>query len=130
MQRFFKILSLILTFFQFTAFGQTKALPTGLYIEKNIFADKHSTLVKNFKYEDKKISAFPFSSHFSSLQPAILHSNSTLYYNSHTLQIPYSMYYQSIGFFCKKELQFQGATTVPLRFRLGSLDYVNKMEGK
>jgi hypothetical protein len=39
-------------------------------------------------------------------------------------------YSQSIGFFCRKELQMQKITSVPLRFRLGSLDYVNWLEQK
>jgi hypothetical protein len=39
-------------------------------------------------------------------------------------------YMRHFGYFCKKELQIQKAIQLPLFFRLGNLEYVNRLEGK
>lgn len=44
--------------------------------------------------------------------------------------LPGSFYTQHFGFFCRKELQIEKSVKIPLRFRLGSLDQCNYLEGK
>jgi hypothetical protein len=44
--------------------------------------------------------------------------------------LPQNYYVNGLGYFCKKELAVQKATGIPLRFRLGSLEYCNRLEGK
>jgi hypothetical protein len=44
--------------------------------------------------------------------------------------IPSDLYYCQSGFFCKREWQLEKATHIPFRFRIGSLDDCNKLEGK
>lgn len=39
-------------------------------------------------------------------------------------------YSKNLGAICKQELILQKKTNIPFRFRLGSLEYVNRMEGK
>jgi hypothetical protein len=39
-------------------------------------------------------------------------------------------YAQQLGFFCKKEWKLEQSIHFPIRFRLGSLEYCNYLEGK
>ncbi len=44
--------------------------------------------------------------------------------------IPQDHYTQHFGMMCKKELAIEKATRIPFRFRLGSLQQCNYLEGK
>ena len=44
--------------------------------------------------------------------------------------IPNNFYTQNFGFFCKKELQMEKIIKVPFKFRLGSVQQCDWMEGK
>ncbi|OYU56154.1 MAG: hypothetical protein CFE25_02610 [Chitinophagaceae bacterium BSSC1] len=44
--------------------------------------------------------------------------------------IPQNLYTKNLAFFCRTELQLEKRTKVPFRFRLGSMDYVDALEGK
>jgi hypothetical protein len=39
-------------------------------------------------------------------------------------------YVKNLGFFCRKEWQIEKSTSIPFRFRLGSLEYTNYLEQK
>lgn len=49
---------------------------------------------------------------------------------SSCLAIGADFYTRNFGFFCKRELQFEKVTKIPVRFRLGSLQYNDYLEQK
>lgn len=66
------------------------------------------------------------------ISTATLIFNSALHHSSNTLikTVPSTFYYNSIGFFCQKELQVEKSLRFPVKFRLGSVAYTDEMEGK
>ena len=45
-------------------------------------------------------------------------------------QLPGNFYAKQLPFFCSKELQVQKAIGIPVKFRVGSVEYCDKLEGK
>ena len=46
------------------------------------------------------------------------------------IEMPQFYQIQSLPFFCKMEAKWDKKLNIPFRFRLGSVDYVDEMEGK
>lgn len=46
------------------------------------------------------------------------------------LPMPQAYAYKDLAFFCKIEVQLEKAVKLPVKFRLGSVDYVDYLEGK
>lgn len=49
---------------------------------------------------------------------------------SFTNKLPADFYSKQLPFFCSKELQIQKAIGIPIKFRVGSVEYCDKLEGK
>jgi len=45
-------------------------------------------------------------------------------------KMPAAYAYKDLAFFCKIEVQLEKAVKLPVKFRLGSVDYVDYLEGK
>jgi len=80
----------------------------------------HRSFIKNNALNGQKraLNPIPFSLFTSAFCPVL------------TTQVTQDFYSQHLSFFCRKELQIEKATTIPLRFRLGSLAYTNYLEQK
>lgn len=47
-----------------------------------------------------------------------------------TTPVPCVYGYKDLAFFCKVEVKLEQAVRFPIKFRLGSVDYVDRLEGK
>ncbi len=87
-------------------------------------------LLKSTSINGKKINPSPLSE--ASQQSTIPRFRPTPHLTPeptyHTLSPDY--YTKCLGFFCRVEMQVEKKINIPLRFRVGSLDYLNKLEGK
>jgi hypothetical protein len=107
------------------AFCQNMVIKTAE--DKNLFNIKPSSqsfkniaFNNHFKKSDKKLT-----------QPGLTNLNPVIRLNPVSCSvIDADFYSQGFGFFCKKELKFEKATKIPLRFRLGTLQYNDYLEGK
>lgn len=80
---------------------------------------KYSTVL-TFKPSEIKTTAKKDSLDFSQKFSMIGNSN----------PLPGNFYTQHFGFFCKKELMIEKAIKIPVKLRLGSLEYCNYLEAK
>ena len=67
----------------------------------------------------------------SNALPAIL--SITKYSKATTISQPFlspNYYSTQLGFFCKQEIKFEKTAKIPFKFRLGSVEECDRMEGK
>jgi hypothetical protein len=119
-----KILFFCMIFVGEAAFGQNNAT-------KPAFVNP--VFPVQYHYEASNRLALNYKLRANTTKPAI-NINTNNFYPGH-IPLSYSpisanFYTQNFGFFCKKELQVEKITKVPFKFRLGSVQQCDWMEGK
>jgi len=106
-------------------------LPAKIFSQQQmpLFAQKtpHMCSEENLKAQKNQNNSYSFSAFVDTKAPRLFTLN-PLPIKMEVINANLTI--QNLPFFCKKEFIFEKNTSVPLRVRLGSLDYVNKLEGK
>lgn len=118
-QRIFLTVVVLISFFNGEIFAQENNVEKFQKYFGNILT--HSQQLPDSSFSFSKAKAFHNGS-VSASQPEFYKPTFTPLQKDH--------YSQHLGFFCKKEIQVEKGISFPLRFRLGSLEYTNYMEGK
>ena len=119
-----KFLFFCMIFVGKAAFGQqntVKLLITNdLYTTNPIFKkiENPGLNIFNYKFNKTHTAAATINKHSAVVTPV-----------SYSILSP-NYYTQNFGFFCKKELQLEKVTKIPFKFRLGSVQQCDWMEGK
>ena len=119
-QRTFNFLVVCLLMFYGTTFGQKNTQNNQKIDLETGFNGNY--LVSGSKW--KTIKSPPDQAH-----PSVI--NSSCIGSLKSIQtIPFNYHMQQLGFICKAEWKLEKISPLAFRFRLGSLDYVNYLEGK
>lgn len=62
--------------------------------------------------------------------PAVLLKKPLVSVTTYKPFLPADFYSKQLGFFCKQEIKMDKAIKIPFRFRLGSVEQCNWLEGK
>ena len=125
-ERIFSFLVVLILLCSSDIFGQ----------EKNVENFCKNATVKSFRERPAGdlIDILKFSKNYFLQSNSIPGGNA--YKLPQTIALAKPIFYQNafneekLSFFCRKEWQFEKATAVPLRLRLGSLEYTNYLEQK
>jgi hypothetical protein len=91
-----------------------------------IFVAREAFCQNDIKKDDNKSPAVAWEKQVNNLT-AIQTSG---FFNQRINTVRADFYVSHLGFFCKQEIKFEKITRVPFKFRLGSVQHCDWMEGK